>query len=262
MRKKIGVYTYKKKIRPHSKPKIINNPYFQKVPYSCHMMFRHPFTMMISGPTQSGKSTLISNLLKFRNQMFKYTDECGNDRKLQFKKIHWHHDSSQPLHKELQRTIKNPQIKFIEGLPDEDELRANRVPMLLIIDDLMKETNSSQVVGNIFTKISHHNNISVIYLLQNLFANQGKSQSRDISLNAQYIILMKNPRDSLQPKILGTQMTKSQFLSSAYGDSTKQSYGYLLLDFTQRANDLLRFRTNIFPDDKVKHIYLPHEKTI
>ena len=40
-------------------------------------------------------------------------------------------------------------------------------PVLLIIDDLMQETNESVV--NLFTKGSHHRNVSVMYLAQNLF---------------------------------------------------------------------------------------------
>jgi len=37
----------------------------------------------------------------------------------------------------------------------------------VIIDDLMQETN--ETVANMFTKGSHHRNISVVFLAQNLF---------------------------------------------------------------------------------------------
>jgi len=37
----------------------------------------------------------------------------------------------------------------------------------MIVDDLMAETN--QLIANIFTKISHHRNTSVLYLSQNVF---------------------------------------------------------------------------------------------
>jgi len=48
-----------------------------------------------------------------------------------------------------------------------DDVFDGRQPTLLIIDDLMSETN--QLVEDIFTKISHHRNISVIYMTQNVF---------------------------------------------------------------------------------------------
>ena len=53
-------------------------------------------------------------------------------------------------------------------------------PVLMILDDLMRETNASIV--DIFTKGSHHRQISVFYITQNLF-HQGRGQ-RDISLKA------------------------------------------------------------------------------
>jgi len=65
---------------------------------------------------------------------------------------------------------------------------------LLILDDLMSETN--QLVANVFTKISHHRNVSVVYLTQNLFDKN--KYARTISLNAHYLVLFKNPRDATQ----------------------------------------------------------------
>jgi hypothetical protein len=47
--------------------------------------------------------------------------------------------------------------------------------------------------ASLFTKKSHHRNISVMYIEQNLF-HKGKNH-RTISLNAHYMVLFKNPRD-------------------------------------------------------------------
>jgi len=71
---------------------------------------------------------------------------------------------------------------------------------LLIIDDLMLETN--QLVSNVYTKISHHRNISMLYLTQNLFDKN--KHIRTISLNAHYLVLFKNPRDAGHFAILAT----------------------------------------------------------
>jgi len=73
-----------------------------------------------------------------------------------------------------------------------DDVFDSRQPTLLIIDDLMSETN--QLVADIFTKISHHRNISVIYMTQNIFDKN--KYARTISLNAHYLVLFKNPRDA------------------------------------------------------------------
>ena len=59
---------------------------------------------------------------------------------------------------------------------------------------MMAETDSR--VTNLFTKKSHHSDTSVIYLVQNLLSKNRESST--ISLNAQYMIVFKNPRDASQ----------------------------------------------------------------
>ena len=61
------------------------------------------------------------------------------------------------------------------------------VPVLLVIDDLMQETN--ETVANLFTKGSHHRNVSVMFLAQNLFPKN--KFARTISLNAHYMVLLR-----------------------------------------------------------------------
>ena len=53
----------------------------------------------------------------------------------------------------------------------------------------MSETN--QLVANMFTKISHHQNVSVVYLTQNVFDKN--KYARTISLNAHNLVLFKKP---------------------------------------------------------------------
>ena len=67
---------------------------------------------------------------------------------------------------------------------------------LLMFDDLMTEAKCNQRIADLFTKGSHHRNISAVYLTQNLFP-QGKV-CRDIILNTQYMVLFNNPIDRQQ----------------------------------------------------------------
>ena len=78
-------------------------------------------------------------------------------------------------------------VDFHQGLPDLDTLDP-REKHLIILDDLMDETD--QRVASLFTKKSHHRNISVMYIVQNLF-HRGKHH-RTISLNAHYMVVFKN----------------------------------------------------------------------
>ena len=73
---------------------------------------------------------------------------------------------------------------------------------LIIIDDLMAETD--ELVTILFTRKIHHRNTSVLYLVQNLFPKN--KESRTISLNSQYMVVFKNPRDASQMSHLARQM--------------------------------------------------------
>jgi hypothetical protein len=109
----------------------------------------------------------------------------------------------------------------------------------------------------LFAKGRHHKNISVILLTQNLF-HQGRN-CRNISLNAKYLVLLKNARDKNQFTYVARQVyaEHSGSLYSAYLGSSQKTHGYLILDFTQDTNDMLRFRTNIFLDEYPPIIYAP-----
>jgi len=64
-------------------------------------------------------------------------------------------------------------------------------------------------------KGSHHKNVSVVYLAQNLFPKN--KFARTMSLHAHYMVLFKNPRDTTQFANLVRQMypKTSQFAVEA-----------------------------------------------
>ena len=139
-----------------------------------------------------------------------------------------------------------PHLIFYDGLPDMNSFDGSE-PMLLTIDDLMQEIN--EIVMNLFTKGSHHRNVSITYLAQNMFPKN--KFARIMSLNAHYMIRFKNPRDASQFAILAKQMytKRSQFAVEAYKDATQEPYSYLLVNLRPKQHDDLRLRTNIFPGE-------------
>jgi hypothetical protein len=197
--------------------------------------FKHPFTCMVAGPTGSGKSVFT----------FKLISEAFDQITPPPEKIIYCYGEYQPVFNEY------PQVTFREGLPNLNEFDGKH-RTLLILDDLMTESGND--VSNIFTKLSHHRNISVIFLTQNLFY---KTQ-RTMSLNTQYLVLFKNPRDALQVATLGRQMYphNTKFLVEAFKDATEKPYGYLLLDLRADTMEKYRIRTNIF-DGERHYVYLP-----
>ena len=121
------------------------------------------------------------------------------------------------------------------------------------MDDLMTSTDDRLV--DIFKEISHHKNMSVVYLTQNLF-NKNK-QTRTLSLNSHYIVLFKNARGATQVANLAHQMYpgKNAFMIEAFKNATSAPYGYLLIDLKQETDDKLRLRTGIIPGD-MQYVYL------
>jgi len=127
------------------------------------------------------------------------------------------------------------------------------VRTLVVIDDLMTETDSR--VTKLFTKMSHHRNTSVVQIVQNVF-DQGK-QNRTISLNAQYMVLFKNPRDATQITHLAKQMYPGhlQYVQESFRDATNTPHGYLFIDLKQDTPDHVRLRTSIFPGE-TQYVYM------
>jgi hypothetical protein len=120
----------------------------------------------------------------------------------------------------------------------------------------MHEAASSQDVAELFVRGSHHQDLSVILIVQNMF-HKGKNM-RDVSLNANYMILFKNPRDAGQIRCLASQMFpgESKFLVDAYKQATARPHGYLLLDLHPRTSEKLRVLSDILEKEDTAY-YLP-----
>ena len=97
----------------------------------------------------------------------------------------------------------------------------------------------------------------MLYLVQNLFPKN--KESRTISLNSQYMVVLKNPRDASQMTHLARQIYpgRANFVQEAFENAMSVSYGYLLVDLKQDTPEDMRLRTTIFPDDGVQYVYLP-----
>ena len=105
-------------------------------------------------------------------------------------------------------------------------------------------------IVNLFTRGSHHRNLSVIYIEQNLF-HQGKG-SRRISLNSHYLVLFKNPREKLKILFLAKQMYPGQtdFCSNLYEEGVKRPFGYVLIDLKTATQYNCRLRITSHPVTK------------
>ena len=193
--------------------------------------FKHTFTMVLSGPTGSGKTEWVKRFIHNISSVMNPIPE----------EIVWCYAEWQKGYQELEN-----QVHFHEGIPNFESWDTTK-KRLVIIDDLMNETDER--ITRLFTKGSHHRNLSVIYLVQNFF-NKNKHQ-RTITLNSHYLVLFKNPRDKAQISHLAKQMYpgNTAFVQEAFKQATERPFGYLLFDLRQETPDHLRLRSTIFPPE-------------
>ncbi len=194
--------------------------------------WKHPFTCMVVGPSQSGKTVFVKELL------------ATNIIQPPPEKIYWCYSEFQPLYSQIEN------VEFVEGPPDLAELKAaHNTRKLVIADDLMSTGESS--FSELATKGVHHWNCSLIFIVQDAFFNK-----RTTRINSHYLVLFKNPGDRLTAQNLAKQTANSKWFMSAYDDATGKPHGYLLFDRTQSCPDEIRLRTNILPPSP-EVVYVP-----
>ena len=211
-------------------------------------VFQHPMTMNVCGPTSCGKTTWLKQFLLNVNRMLQPRPHC----------IIWFYKRWQPIYTELKQKLNN--IKFIQGIPPalkNAKFFDERFPTLFIFDDLMRDATKNSDICELYTEGSHHRNLSVICLLQNIY-HHGR-ENRTMSLNTQYLVLFKNPRDQLQVMTLSRQMFphRSYQFMDQFNRATAKPFGYLVIDLKQNTPDYQRLRTDAFIKNN-ESISTPH----
>ena len=199
--------------------------------------FTHPCTIQISGPTGCGKTRFVRHILEHR-LIVPFPS-----------RILWVYGEWQEDYEALRALY--PHIEFVHGWREQlyDTIRADETN-LLVLDDQMCDASDSKQLARLFTQGSHHRNLTVIYLVQNVY-DKGKS-SRTVSLNAHYQVVFRNRRDASQFRVLASQMAphRSGWLMDAFKDATREPFGYLLIDNHPRTPDDHRFRSRILPGEQ------------
>lgn len=209
--------------------------------------FKAPTTILINGCTGSGKTYFCYELLKHRNELFTVPPE----RTIVFFSC-WQ--------KIYDLMSKLPNVEFYKGLPSSGEEYSTGKHCLLVLDDLLLDVVKSESIANIFLKESHHLNLSIILIVQNLY--QKGPWSRLITLNSHYLILFKSPRDLSLITTIGRQLYpgRGKILVESYTDAiSNHEYGYLLCDLSPKTSEEDRLRTEILPGESC-FVYRPKKE--
>lgn len=205
--------------------------------------FQAPSSTLIVGGSQSGKTVLVSKILRVADEMYTIPPS----------KILYCYGIYQKIFSQLESEVEKlslheglPTMETIEDIGSQDDDTHN----LLVLDDMMDEIYKSPEFCSLFTRGVHHRRISVIMLSQNLF-HQSK-YSRTINLNSNYLILMKTYRDLQQIHFLSRQMFPNtpKRLLEAYEDATSRPRSYLVVNNLVNTEDQdTRLACDILPDE-------------
>lgn len=204
------------------------------------LLLQHPGTFLCAGTTGSGKTRLVREILHNFDKISTLN-----------RKVHvlWCYGIYQDLYKvPIEGAVSS--IKYIHGFPDDAEDCD-----VLVLDDLQSTAGNDSRLSDLFTRFSHHRNISVFFLVQNIFLQS--KQMRNVSLNSHYLILLSSRRDRNQVARLAAQIYpgETKFFLSAYKDALARDYGYLLIDLTPTTSEEHRLRTNIIPTEYPIFVY-------
>src|SRR5271156_426478 len=135
-------------------------------------------SMIVAGPSYSGKTWFILNFIAQSNKIFDIAPTS----------VFWIYKTETALHDAISQRNYN----MIRGVPKNfDFIEANSI---IVLDDLMLEAKKSEEVSNLFTQTAHHKPCFVIFVQQNLLYQSKESRTRH--LNTQYLVLFKNPSTS------------------------------------------------------------------
>ena len=109
----------------------------------------NPATILILGPSNSGKTFFVSKFIKNLDCLMSPLPE----------RIVWCYSIWQKAYDQIE-------ADFIQGIPDFNYFDGR--PTLVILDNLMGQ--KLETVTKFFTRGSHHLNLTIFYLVQNLFS--------------------------------------------------------------------------------------------
>ncbi|KAL7071655.1 hypothetical protein ACQ4LE_009538 [Meloidogyne hapla] len=208
---------------------MINQNEFYNTYSKNDLKLKLPFGFIISGPSSSGKSTFVRNLINNAKEMI-YPPP---------KSILYCYGQFNSLVPELQRIG----VSAYSGVPPEEIIMKQEKPSLLILDDLLYSIDE-KYLSELFTKKSHHLDFGIVFITQNLF----EKKLRVARQNSMYLALMRAPNSALSVRNLGVQLFpgRLEYFLDAYRQATRENYSYLFIDLHQSSNQSLRLRTNIF----------------
>ena len=176
---------------------------------------RVPFSCLISGKSQCGKTELLLTILS----QWRYitTDHSGTYTK----KLYWFYGTASIEQTNRVRQIfeeyrnedglgghTDTDLQFVKVHTFKDEnvrMMLNEIHTAIVVfDDLMNEMCGDELISNFFSRECHHRKLCIFHVWQNLFPH--KRFAVTLSRNTQYKIVFENPEMRQQLNTLFVNM--------------------------------------------------------
>jgi len=198
---------------------------------------------IVCGASGNGKTFFILDLVAKRNNIFDSP----------IKKVIYVYSIHQPIFDEFGR--EHADVVFTPEVPVFDD--KNEESILLILDDFMLSHESGQgnkTLTDLFIRLSHHLNITLIITWQCLFPKNLKC----VSINSSYLVIFPIQRDTSSIDCLNRQILPDhpRFLRDVMCDLKRTKFSYLLIDNTPQQCESFRYRNFVYPRIDSK-LYVP-----
>lgn len=203
--------------------------------------FKCPFNMNVIGPTMTGKTEFVIKLLNHQEILLEKP----------VKNVYWFTPTQAPpnslINNNIDLHVYHDEMPWEVHIPN--DITTHKI---VVIDDYSCELADSKELTKFYTKWTHHSNVSIIQMSQNLFMDGKGSRTR--SLNLSYLVLMRQTRDMKQIRTLARQMANDSKEYNAIIDAYQSAmntgpYSYLVISFHPRDHPKLKLRSNIFNED-------------
>ena len=198
-----------------------------------------PFSCFVVGCTGSGKSITVLDWLKNSDKVFQ-------DK---FNDIYYFYGST---HQEIFNDPKLSHVKFSNDLKLLEkiiQIEYEEPGVLVVFDDLMNVTGENVIFQNLYTKGSHHLNISIINIIQNFFFKSKTFVT--LKDNSQYIYIKRHVNEIKLKTLANAIGVGTDELMGAYHESDfKDRFGGILVDNHIKSNirKISKIRDNLTSD--------------
>lgn len=224
--------------------------------------FKTPLTGIVVGPTGCGKTTFVSQLIREQEQMltqkFDYLFIFIGTPKTQ-QPIWQQLEADQHLLPHnvtifdvktmypgdtMKKKLKDDFEKLIRGYKEKN------MSGCAIFDDLMTELAECDMLAGLFSKVSSHQDLSVLHITQNLFHQGSRScNSGTIFRNTKFLVMFCCPMDNTVLNTVARRVSPKPSQRKAFQDMLRrivEKYRYVVVTGDLSTPSEIKIRSDIF----------------